>query len=71
MRRFSPPAGPIIDGLDVETGRTFVTRSPATGAPLAEVGRGGPAEIDAAVAAARKAFLHWGQPDPRAPRKHL
>ena len=71
MRRLSPPAGPIIDGLDVETGRAYVARNPATGALLDEVRRGGPEEIDAAVAAARKAFLHWGARSHQERRKHL
>ena len=50
----------IIDGQDVETGSTFEAVSPASGAPIAVVHRAGKPEIDAAVAAARKAFLHWG-----------
>ena len=36
-------------------GRRFVTENPATGQPIAEVAEGGPADVDAAVAAARKA----------------
>ncbi len=71
MRRFSPPTGPIIDGLDVATGKTFFTRNPATGARLDEIGRAGPEEIDAAVAAARKAFRHWGARSPAERQKHL
>jgi succinate-semialdehyde dehydrogenase/glutarate-semialdehyde dehydrogenase len=50
----------IIDGQDVETGSTFEAVSPSTGSPIAVVHRAGKAEIDAAVAAARKAYLHWG-----------
>ncbi|HEX7615315.1 MAG TPA: aldehyde dehydrogenase family protein [Thermoanaerobaculia bacterium] len=50
---------PIIDGRDVDTGRTFKAVNPATGEPFADVFRAGPAEIDAAVASARKAFLSW------------
>ncbi|MGH2784867.1 MAG: aldehyde dehydrogenase family protein [Actinomycetota bacterium] len=46
----------IIDGKEVETSATFVTEDPSTGEPLAEVARGGPGEIDAAVRAARTAF---------------
>ena len=71
MRRLSPPTGPIIDGLDVATGKTFFTRNPATGARLDEIGRAGPEEIDAAVAAARKAFRHWGARSPAERQKHL
>ena len=67
----SLPTGPIIDGLDVATGKTFFTRNPATGGRLAEIHRAGPEEVDAAVAAARKAFLHWGARSPRERQKHL
>jgi len=52
---------PIIDGQDVATTTTFRAVRPATGETFAEVHRAGPAEIDAAVAAARKAYLHWGK----------
>jgi succinate-semialdehyde dehydrogenase/glutarate-semialdehyde dehydrogenase len=51
---------PIIDGQDVDTGRTFTAVNPATGLPICEVGRAGKAEVDAAVAAAKKAALGWG-----------
>ena len=50
----------IIDGLDVESAATFEAVSPSTGLPIAVVQRAGKGEIDAAVASARKAFLHWG-----------
>src|SRR5437870_9973395 len=48
----------FIDGdfRDAVTGELFVTENPATGRPLAEVAAGGPADIDRAVAAARRAF---------------
>ncbi|TAL11533.1 MAG: aldehyde dehydrogenase family protein, partial [Chloroflexota bacterium] len=36
-------------------GRRFVTENPATGRPIAEVAEGGPSDVDAAVAAARRA----------------
>lgn len=67
----SLPTRPIIDGQDVSTGKTFFTRNPATGERLAEIDRAGPEEIDAAVAAARKAFLHWGGLGPKERQKHL
>ena len=57
-----------IDGLDLRTqlfidgrfqdaagGARFSTENPATGRPLAEVARGDAADVDAAVAAARRA----------------
>ena len=47
----------FIDGgfRDAVDGRRYVTRNPATGQPIAEVAEGGPADVDAAVAAARRA----------------
>jgi betaine-aldehyde dehydrogenase len=48
----------FIDGkwVDAESGKTFETPNPATGATLAEVAEGDKADIDNAVAAARRAF---------------
>jgi acyl-CoA reductase-like NAD-dependent aldehyde dehydrogenase len=48
----------FIDGkwVDAESGKTFETPNPSTGATLAEVAEGDKADIDKAVAAARKAF---------------
>jgi aldehyde dehydrogenase (NAD+) len=40
-------------------GRTFEVEEPATGEPLAKVSEGGTADVDAAVAAARKALPKW------------
>ena len=40
---------------DAVGGARFETVNPATGQPLAEVARGGPEDVDAAVAAAREA----------------
>ena len=55
----------LIAGLRVESDRYFETVNPATQDVLAEVARGGPAEIDAAVAAAKAAFPAWaGKPAP-------
>src|SRR5690606_35120031 len=42
--------------VDPVEGRTFETRFPATGEVLAEVAEAGPADVDAAVTAARQAF---------------
>jgi aldehyde dehydrogenase (NAD+) len=44
----------LIDGEEVYGQATFVDLDPSTGRELAEVARGGPDEINAAVAAARK-----------------
>jgi 4-(gamma-glutamylamino)butanal dehydrogenase len=48
---------PFIGGAfrDAIGGRRYVTENPATGRPIAEVAEGGPADVDAAVAAAREA----------------
>src|ERR687883_1991960 len=48
----------FIDGqwVDAESGKTFTTPNPATGATLAEVAEGDRADIDKAVAAARRAL---------------
>ncbi len=47
----------FIDGefRDAVGGRRFVTENPATGQPIAEVAEGGPADVDIAVAVARRA----------------
>ncbi|HEX7312531.1 MAG TPA: betaine-aldehyde dehydrogenase [Pyrinomonadaceae bacterium] len=48
----------FIDGqwVDAESGKTFTTPNPATGATLAEVAEGDKADIDKAVDAARRAL---------------
>src|SRR5215467_8264714 len=48
----------FIDGqwVDAESGKTFHTPNPATGEVLAEVAEGDKADIDKAVAAARRAY---------------
>jgi acyl-CoA reductase-like NAD-dependent aldehyde dehydrogenase len=60
----------FIDGAYVDSadGRTFPTINPATGGTIAEVARGGAAEIDRAVAVARKAYRSgiWSRMEPRA-----
>lgn len=53
-----PPARHFIDGQWVEpaTGQIFQTFDPATAKPLAEAARGGVADVEKAVGAARRAF---------------
>jgi acyl-CoA reductase-like NAD-dependent aldehyde dehydrogenase len=48
----------FIDGqwVDAESGKTFTTPNPATGQTLAEVAEGDKADVDKAVAAARRAY---------------
>ena len=48
-----------IAGRRVASGSTFTDISPIDETPLAEVSSAGPAEVDAAVAAARAAFPSW------------
>lgn len=60
----------FIDGAYVASadGRTFPSINPATGETIIDVARGGEAEINRAVAVARKAFKagSWSRMDPRA-----
>jgi len=61
--------GEFVPGLD---GRAFKTISPATEEVLAEVTEAGPADVDRAVSAARKAYEHtWSQLPGRERAKYL
>ena len=51
----------LIDGRPVAGRSYFETVDPATQDVLAEVARGGAAEVDAAVAAAKAAFPAWAK----------
>jgi len=55
------PGRLLIDGRweDADGGATFATVDPATGETLADVARGGAADVDRAVAAARAALPAW------------
>ncbi|KUJ22034.1 aldehyde dehydrogenase [Mollisia scopiformis] len=46
------------------SGKTFTTVDPSTAKPLAEVHQAAPADIDAAIASAKKAFPSWSQTPP-------
>jgi 5-carboxymethyl-2-hydroxymuconic-semialdehyde dehydrogenase len=54
----------LIDGRAVESREYFETVNPATQEVLAEVARGGAAEVNAAVAAAKAAFPKWAGTPP-------
>jgi len=58
----------FIDGAfsDAVGGERFASLNPATGQPIAEVAKGGPADVDTAVAAARRAADdgRWSRLDP-------
>lgn len=70
----TPRTRAYIDGsfVDAADGETFATVNPATGAVIARVARGREAEIDLAVAAARRSFESgvWSQAAP-AERKRV
>ena len=56
----------LINGKSVAGRDYFETVNPATQEVLAEVARGGEAEVNAAVAAAKQAFPKWaGMPAPQ------
>lgn len=61
-----------IDGRRVESPRTFEVISPIDCSHIAGVSAGGPEEVDAAVAAARRAFPAWAAlgPEGRHPILH-
>jgi len=58
-------AGSWIDGADVVTGGTQHTViNPADGTVVAEIALATPADVDTAVAAARRAFAEWSRATP-------
>lgn len=69
QRRF----GHYIDGAftDAQTGPHFDVVAPASGETLAAVAQGGRAQIDAAVAAARRAFPGWSALPGNVRARHL
>jgi aminomuconate-semialdehyde/2-hydroxymuconate-6-semialdehyde dehydrogenase len=56
--------GHLIGGEWRVPSATFSDASPIDEAPLADVARGGPSDVDAAVRAARDAFEVWGRTPP-------
>ncbi len=63
--------GHFIDGAFTKPGQTFATKNPANGTDLAQVTQGSAAEIDAAVAAARRAQAKWARLPGHARAKYL
>ena len=61
--QIAPRHGLFIDGrfVDARGGKRFSTINPATEQPLSEVAEGGEADVDAAVAAARRAQPKWAR----------
>lgn len=60
-----------IGGRRVASAETFENYSPIDGSPLGRIHRGGAAEIDAAVAAAKAAFPEWAGIGPKARAEYL
>ena len=56
--------------VDAESGKTYPVFNPATEAEIAQVPLGGKADVDKAVAAARKAFPIWSE-KPQAERSQI
>lgn len=56
----------FIGGQRVASAETYTNTSPIDGSFLGEISRGGQAEVDAAVAAARAAFPAWAKLGPKA-----
>lgn len=66
-----PAFGHFIDGRFTAPGDTFATRNPATGEELAQITQGTAADVEAAVAAAGKAFPKWAKLSCHARAKYL
>ena len=73
LARHGSEFGHFINGRFVAavTGKSFKTIDPATGAPLAGLASGSEADVDAAVAAARKAQAPWARLSGHARARHL
>ena len=67
QRRF----GLFIKGEFTAPGTTFESVNPATGAPIARITQASSADVDAAVAAARRAFRPWAQLSGHARARYL
>jgi aldehyde dehydrogenase (NAD+) len=66
-----PAFGHFIDGGFTRPGETFATKNPATGTELARITQGTAEDVDAAVAAATKAFPKWSRLSCHARAKYL
>src|SRR5436190_4061756 len=63
--------GHYIGGSFTRPGKTFEVINPATGKPLARVAHGTKDDVDAAVAAAKKALPQWKALSGHARARHL
>mgnify|MGYP000465057525 CR=1 FL=1 len=66
-----PAFGHFIDGGFTRPGETFATRNPATGGELAQITQGTVEDVEAAIAAATKAFPKWSKLTCHARAKYL
>jgi gamma-glutamyl-gamma-aminobutyraldehyde dehydrogenase len=73
--KLRPQGRALIDGAarDAQDGRTFEDVSPIDGTVIASIARGSAADVDAAVAAARRSFEAgaWRRTDPRERKRVL
>lgn len=63
--------GHFVNGAFTKVGTTFEVIDPSTNTPLAKVSQGSVKDVDAAVAAARKAFPKWSKLSAHARARHL
>ncbi len=56
-----PAFGHFIDGAFTKPGETFTSKNPARGEALAEITQGSAGDVDAAIAAAKRAFPKWAK----------
>lgn len=71
LKSHSEGFGHFIDGTFTKPGKTFDVSNPATGKLIAKVTQGTAADVDAAVAAARKAQPKWAALSGHDRAKHL
>ncbi|MBI4694406.1 MAG: aldehyde dehydrogenase family protein [Gammaproteobacteria bacterium] len=67
VEQFLGKPRPMLIGdewVAAQSGKTFPVYNPATGEVIAQVAEGDKADVDLAVAAARKAFEKWGRSNP-------
>jgi len=63
--------GHFINGSFTKPGEVFATKSPANGEELAQITQGSADDVDAATAAARKAFPRWSKLSGHQRARHL
>ncbi len=71
LARHGARFGHFVNGAYTKPGATFDVIDPSTGGKLAKVTQGSTKDVDAAVAAARKAFAKWSRLTPHARARYL